>query len=303
MPDPTEREIKRHMAERASATVSTLEAAARKASFVRKLPEWPLTNQSSAGLMYKLGQIARTEYDSFLTLFKLTRLDYAGVSIDEIMDWYESREAPFSEKKRQEFPDAFAVASLECFTRGQDTSVAVISKDGDFERACMRFPRLMYFPSLTSYSTALQSTNKRLSSIQAAISSSKSRLRNFINEVFVDSNFIIDANWDGEATDVRIVTDQLTYNVVAIGEESSTVAFEGDISYSVFVSYNDLDTATYDRGEPVFFHQRIEETVEEDAWISGVLMMRTKDLGKSIEKLEWVALDQVDFTIGGEVVF
>jgi len=301
MPDPTSREIRRHMQERADAAVATLETAARKAPFLWKLPNWPLTNKTTHLLAYELRQIADQQFEAFLDLFDLVELDYEGVAINEIMNWYDAKIAPFSEKKKSEFPDAFAIAALERHRDASDESVAVISKDPDFKKACERFPGLMYFPSLVAYSEALQSADERLASIQAALESNSESIRNAINGAFEDSGFTIEANWDGEASDVEIVSiDQLAFHVVGIGEDHCTVAFEGEIEYSAYVSYDDLESATYEKGEPIVIHHRIEGTTEEAADISGVLMIRIKDKGQTIEGIDSATLDQRDFTIGEE---
>lgn len=61
LPDPTQREIRRHMHERADAAVATLEAAARKTPFLWKLPNWPLANKITDLLAYELREIAERQ--------------------------------------------------------------------------------------------------------------------------------------------------------------------------------------------------------------------------------------------------
>ena len=54
IPDPTEREIKRHIADRSESAVKSLEAAARRAPFLTQLDSWPLKNIEKSRLVYKL---------------------------------------------------------------------------------------------------------------------------------------------------------------------------------------------------------------------------------------------------------
>jgi len=297
MPDPTQREIQRHMKEKAEKAAETLKLVERKNSFLRKLPDWPFASKEVHILGNELGQILAQEFEAFLDLFEMIELDYEGVKINEIMNWYDSRIAPFSEKKRGEFPDAFAIAVIEHYRASLHVSVAVIAKDPDFERACERISGFIYFPSLVGYSEALQCENERLAAIKTTLECDSGRIQIAVNEAFCDSEFTIEANWDGEASDVEVTdTDSLAFHVVNIGEDSCTVAFEGKVGYDVYISYGDLNSATYDGGE-AWIHHTIKGIVEETAEISGVLMLRIADMGKAIEEIESVTLDQQYFII------
>lgn len=298
MPDPTLREIRRHMEEKTEAAVRTLESAARKAPFLRKLENWLLADQSPEMLRYKLGKIAKVEFDDFLNQFEIAELDYEGVDLNEIMDWYDREMAPFSNRKKAEFPDALAVAAIEKYRRTIDESVAIISKDGDFKNACERFPGLMYFPSLVAYSEALASADERLSWIQASLASESASVNEQISNQFVDSGFVVEANWEGDVEDVEVIDlEGLGFHVVGIGEDRCTIAFEGEIEYSAYVSYGDLDSATYEKGMPAMIHHDIKGTVQETAEISGVIMATIDNKEQRITSLDRLDLDQSDFTI------
>jgi len=298
MPDPTSREIRRHLRARAEDAVTAMEGAAKKSPFLRKLPKWPLGGTTPNMVCYELNQIATRDLKQFLALFEVIELDYEGVSLATIMDWRDNYLAPFSEKKKGEFSDAFVVAALERYRRASDESVAVISKDSDFKAACERFSGLMYFPSLVAYSEALNSADSRLAAVQAAINEGKDSINKRISEVFAESGFTIEANWDGDVEDVEIVDfDGLDFRVVGIGDNTCLVAFEGEVEYSAYVSYDDLSTATYEKGEPVCIHHTIEGTIQDHAEISGVVSLHLGTNGNTIADIRNVTLDQSDFAI------
>lgn len=301
MPDSTLREIQRHMKEKASTAVTALEKAAHKAPFLRTLPHWPLTKKEPSFLKYELGKIVSKQFESFIDLFKLIKLDYNGIDIKQIMDWYDTRMAPFSERKKGEFPDAFAVAAIEQYRVDSDSVVAVISKDADFKKACERFIGLMYFPSLAAYSEALKSKDKRLATIQANLHSERARINDAINESFVGCEFTIEANWEGYVSDVEITNfESIAFHVMGIGQNTYTVVFEGEIEYSAHVSYDDLESATYEKGEPIMIHHTIEGVVTETAEIQGVIKMQFADEELAIDEIKSVILDQTDFSLGSE---
>lgn len=149
MPDPTKREIDRHIRERAEAAVSAMKTAAKNSPFLWKLPNWPLKKKKHPSLGYKLLTIVDKELQDFFGLFQVIKLNYEGVKLDEIMNWYEWESPPFSARKKAEFPDAFTIAILERHRSASNENIAIISKDKDFEDACEKFPGLMHFASLS----------------------------------------------------------------------------------------------------------------------------------------------------------
>lgn len=66
-------------------------------------------------------------------------------SIEELMRRYFSFEPPFAERetKKNEFPDALAVMSLNAWAEKNDTKILVVSNDDDWVRYCETTPRLV----------------------------------------------------------------------------------------------------------------------------------------------------------------
>ena len=117
LPDPTQREINRHIQERADAVLKALEEAKRRAPFLAKWKDWPV-KKNIFMLNLELKGLAEKEWSEFKSNFKVASLGYDGVILKEIMDWYDRGRAPFgSGKKRKEFPDAFALAALISYAK------------------------------------------------------------------------------------------------------------------------------------------------------------------------------------------
>lgn len=298
MPDPTIREIRRHIQEKCETAVRTLEAAAKKAPFLRKLENWPLAKTSPQLANYFLKQIAEKDLEEFLALFDLEELTYDDINLDEIMNWYDRKLAPFSEKKKAEFPDALAIAALEAYRSSSDESIAVISRDRDFKEACERFSGLMYFPSLVAYSEALRSADERLSWIQNGMQEQSDTVNELISNQFEECGFVADSNWDAEISDIEVTNyEGIRFRVVGIGQERCTIAFEGEIEYSASVAYDDLESATYEKGIPVAIHHRFEGSVSDTADVSGTVVITIDNETSSINEIDRVELDDADYTI------
>lgn len=181
MPDPTKREILRHIDERAATAVKSLENAARRAPFIRKLSSWPLADTNSALLKHNIETIANGDYQEFLELFTVIELGYEGVDLRQIMNLYDWKLPPFSDRKKAEFPDAIAMSSILHFQETHPGPIAIISKDGDFQSICDQHAQLLYFPSLAAFAEALNREDERVEAILAALQSDDAALRQAIS--------------------------------------------------------------------------------------------------------------------------
>lgn len=297
MPDPTKREICRHIEDKAAAAVKSLEDAARRAPFIRKLANWPLADTNSVLLRNNIQQIAESDYRGFLARFNVIELGYTGVDLERIMNLYDWKLPPFSDRKKAEFPDAIAVAAILHHQETHTDPIAIISKDGDFKAVCDQHPQLLYFPSLVAFAEALNREDERVEAIQGALANNDDDVREAINDAFKDSGFYIEADWDGEVSDPEI-DDFLSvdYYVVALGDDTCSVAFDAEAIYRAHVSYDDYETAIYDGGEAFPIH-RIDGTAQDEATVSGVIKLKISSGGTVIDEVQGVKLDQKDFTI------
>jgi len=111
LPDPTEREIRKHITRNARAALTALREAKRKAPFVSKWNRWP-KEQSEWTSEYEIRDLATAELDLFFSQsqFRLVKLGYEDVRLPEIMDWYQGVRPPFGQEKgkQKEFPDALS---------------------------------------------------------------------------------------------------------------------------------------------------------------------------------------------------
>src|SRR5712692_8192902 len=113
LPDPTKREVMRHIAERSTAALEALEDARRRAPFLSKWKHFPKPPENKWTTDWEVKRVATEEWESFLKQFSVKELAYEGVALNTVMNWYEKARPPFgSGKKRKEFPDAFAIAAL-----------------------------------------------------------------------------------------------------------------------------------------------------------------------------------------------
>src|SRR4051794_28655663 len=75
LPDPIEREVKRHIKRNSYAALRALEDARRKAPFVTKWKDWPKTKINDA-TKAEIEALADAEWEEFLKTFNVKKLGY-----------------------------------------------------------------------------------------------------------------------------------------------------------------------------------------------------------------------------------
>lgn len=85
----------------------------------------------------RIEAIGHSEYTSFRIRAKARELPLAEGAVHDIFSRYFGRRAPFSEKKRSEFPDAFIVATLFEWCWRESEMMYVVSGDSGFREAAL----------------------------------------------------------------------------------------------------------------------------------------------------------------------
>jgi hypothetical protein len=248
IPDPTIREVRRQIKQRSEDALKALDEARRKAPFLKKWKHFP-AEPSSRLRTWDVNRIAEEEWKEFLGQFKVIHLGYENVPIATVMDWYDAQSAPFSERKRKEFPDAFAMAALLGYTIANSCSIAVVSKDNDFKLACDRFHSLLYFPSLPHLTELLLLNDERLEEVRGIIRGSVEAIQKRVLEVCEQLAFF------HHRTEVEITKNVLhsvlipDVRVVGIGHGECTITFDGKLESEHYMEWHELIRAAEDEYE------------------------------------------------------
>jgi hypothetical protein len=299
IPDPTRREIERHIEERSKEVIKVLENAKRNAPFLAKWKGWPVKRGDST-LYFQLRQMANEEWDGFLKHFKVENLGYGNVRIEEVMNWYDQQRAPFGEgKKRKEFPDALALAVLLTYARKNRVSVAVVSKDKDFERACGFYSELLYFPSLPALTESLLSEDKRVSEVKDLIESNLELIIEKITEDFPLLGFHHDEDYEADIEDVEVDDVTITdLRVVHIGGNEATLAFEARVNYSAYVRMDDHSSASIDSSEDWYMvWDEYRGTVHDWTDISGIAKCSVSADWKTVKEVIMFEIQDDDISV------
>jgi hypothetical protein len=299
LPDPIEREVKRHIKERSDEVLRALKAARKEAPFLIKWDAWP-EKKNKYELAYELKGIAEKEWTDFLLNFDVQRLGYEDVDLKQMMDWYDNVRAPFGlGEKRKEFPDAFAVAALLAYAKKTKFTVAVVSCDTDFTSACGLYTELLHYPSLQALSEAFLEGDERVEKIKELLEDDVAGISGKINEEFPELTFYPEEDYGGDVSDVEIDEIEFkAFNVMGLGNAECTVAFCAKVKYSAYVEYDDPDTAIVDSSEDVFIPlHEYRGTVSDSAEITGVVKLTVNSSWEAIEGMSLFAIDDSDIVV------
>lgn len=302
LPDPLHREIKRHISEKSHAVAAALKKVSREAPLIYRWPHWPGSKASTIATDIETATLA--DWEKFLKNFTVEKLGYKDIDLEQIMDGYDSKQPPFGEgNKRKEFPDAFAVAAVVAYSKANTTQVAVVSADPDLKKACTLHPGLIHFPDLPAYTDALLAEVARTATIteaiKAAIAANPAPILARIREAFPDLTFYPEEDLDGDVEDIEVKSAELSnIRVISIKPDHCTVAFDADVEFSAYVSYDDPDTMVHDSSED--FHMALCQragTVTETTCLSATIYLDFDDEWKSILDAYDLEFDERTITI------
>jgi hypothetical protein len=276
--------VKRHIKEKSRTAAAALKKLCKDHPLIYRWPHWPgATAAKSSEADTEAATLA--DWEKFLTNFKVEKLGYTEINLDQVMDSYDKQVPPFGEgEKRKEFPDAFAVAAIAAYSKANNVRVAIVSADPDIKKACALHPKLVHFEDLPALTEALIDEVTKTPQIKGAVASNPADILARIREAFPDLSFYPEEDYEGDVQDVEVTDVELSnIRVIDIKAGYCTIAFDADVTFSAFVEYGDPDTMIIDTGEdirmPLFMRAG---TVTETASISGTIYL---DFDKDLKNI------------------
>ena len=157
----------------------------------------------------------------------------------------------------------------------------------------------MYFGSLQSFTEALLSGDRRISAIRRAIQRSKKLLSDALAEDFPDRLFYPVEDASGDVEDIQVTNMEFqSIQIIAIGEQHCTVAFEAHVEFSAYVSYDDPDTAVVDSSENFYMAlYKKAGTINETTTVSGTMKLGVGRKWDSVSSVDAISIDQEDIRV------
>jgi len=208
------------------------------------------------------------QFDVFLKEGKATVIDTSGLTAGEVFKKFFANEPPFAEnkEKKHEFPDAFAIQALAEWARTNDTNLLVVSGDELFREACGEWDELVPKSTLNEVLDHVASDDlQRADIVRKATLREISSIKAKATEEFEGRYYWV-SDKDGSAT-VKVKTIELWVEpeIVFLEKGLALLQMALHATYEAKLSYNDLDTASYDPEDgALIYAKHREEKVERE---------------------------------------
>ncbi|GAA4100447.1 PIN domain-containing protein [Mucilaginibacter panaciglaebae] len=198
--------------------------------------------------------------DRHVDVSKIEILDYPVINIGEVFDKYFANLFPFSGgAKKHEFPDAFAILTIEEWCRVNNQKCSLISTDKDLLNYTSDY--IADSSSLEHFIDSFIKEEKNKEFIQLAASYYTENeqdledqlvkwLRNQLdNDILYYTHFELDVhNFEIQSCKVNISNH---FQFISIGKESIVIESKANITYKVEVEIDDENTFWYDSEDKV----------------------------------------------------
>ncbi|QLE53974.1 hypothetical protein FD724_39865 (plasmid) [Nostoc sp. C057] len=203
-------------------------------------------------------EIAYERLENFIETICIEIIQVQGnVEVSELLNKYFKNESPFAGtgKKKNEFPDAMALMSLESWAEKNMKKVLVISRDNDWKLYCTHSQNLVFVESLSKCFELFQEVKpynicRQLSEkyYQGELDFIKKAITRTLENQLIDFNIHIEANssyqYEDEITDV--IHDGNEFKIIKkpniifrpITFDNNTLIVEAELSVDITIECN-----------------------------------------------------------------
>jgi hypothetical protein len=230
--------------------------------FTRTVPSLAASTDPAIATLFqgldaaRIEAIGHDEYTAFRARAKACDLPLAEKAVHEIFSRYFGRRAPFSEKKRSEFPDAFIIATLSEWCWRESEMMYVVSADSGFREAALDIGRGRLIPleRLEEFLDLVVSAEDEPAAAAAQhwVDAHRQTISRAISEAFAtDTGFWV-SDADGEVFDVEIEELQLrTPLIVEVDESEVVFDIPFEITFTAVLDYEVPGSGVYDSEDKV----------------------------------------------------
>jgi len=232
------------------------------------------------------------QFDAFLAETKATIIDADDIAAGEVIAKYFAAEPPFGpgEKKRHEFPDAFAIQALSEWAETRELHMFAVSNDKLFRKACAASSHLIPKSTINEVLDHVASDDAQLAAfVRAQTMQRMPAILAAAKSGFEDRYYWVE-DQDGDAeVEVTRLSPINEAEIIEIVAEKATLQLNIAIDYSAHLSYNDSATASYDEGTLIYVDHK-EEDVERDEELTVEIEVFFENMDPSSFEIVYVSI-------------
>ncbi len=231
-----------------------------------------------------------------------------NIDIEKIIGNYFKRKPPFSEKKKEEFPDALALQSLENWAVKEEKKVLVISNDKDWQEYCKDSINLICMKNIEEALSSLYKDENFSKQLLIDIFSDYDKyetLMNSINEEIMNTSDKLSINLDVDSfyeceenyleTDFMDVYFPKPDNIEIIGVDSKnkifTFSIPSELTFHIDAEYSFY---TGDEGDYV---ELGSNTVSTEYEFKNQLIISIKLNEKDLNRSKIISVDYTNYSL------
>ena len=260
-------EVENHIAENAEAAQQSLNAAIKE-----QIKRWRLETSaeslaSSLALSDKPKDLARHQFTQFKGAVSACIVPAVSSieSTNKLISRYFNHQPPFgrSKSRKAEFPDAFALLSLERIARGQKNLILCVSSDNDWEQFCDESDHLVCVKELSHALSYFNESGQIAASHVIAMLQRGGKTIDKLKQIICDEaenllvslDFNVDASaatfFEVDSSEVTLkdvdFSSASTPSIVKISENQVTFSVVIDVHVKFFTSFSTYVTGSFEK--------------------------------------------------------
>lgn len=204
-------------------------------------------------------------FESFLAKYNVTIIPSSSGSISKVFDQYFKKEPPFGlGQKKDEFPDAFVLNTIEAFCKDRRSKAFLLSQDNDM--LTYESKSIIIQNGIADMLNSIVNGKKAYESLYELVSANIES-ENFITvkdleghedefsllvyEDLVSDPDYLEAEYEpGEIYNFNYISSIITL----LDEYAAEAQIKGNLDIKIPLNYNDLSMATYDREDGRYYN-------------------------------------------------
>jgi len=280
-------EVEANIRERVQGAKTAFERLREKHPILKNLPNFEFDPAKAEAIL--IGQ-----FHEYLTRTKTEVLRPPASSIDDVFEKYFGLEPPFSEKKKEEFPDAFAISTLESWCSEHGEKLYVVGTDPDLSAACAASQHLLSLSRPSEFIDMVLRQDAQMRLVEDSTGEKTDAIVQAIADEFSRLGFYLDDE-DGDVNEVEV--ENVEIQELSLLEARGTAAkfdVTVTIKFAAEVSYDDMDSAIWDSEDKVSIPlHTIKTTLEREEEFNVTMDVRLSDEGhfQEVQQIKFASSD------------
>ncbi|WAC14616.1 PIN domain-containing protein [Dyadobacter pollutisoli] len=243
------KEIDKHIEDSIIKFINSIKSTVKEADHIAKadLDEFDYLLKDSKLLKKNMTTYRKKKVSDFFKSINKVNLSYKNFSIDRLLTDYFNEDPPFSQRKKNEFPDAIILNSfINQFWDSLDQT-CVVSCDRDFKNFCQNFPQVRFFENISTFSDFINSHydsefTKELHEVM------KTKIEDISlsidTSVYDNVDFVFGSEWfdpEAEIEDGSVSVQINDISLIIQSENNAEWELDVEIGYKVHVTDSDPD--------------------------------------------------------------